>query len=74
MNNLNVNYERILEVLRKLSKDQLLVYQRRVPKLSNLEVIALSLTAEYMSIDSENDLFRRPKKVNLLERYHRKSL
>lgn len=59
MNNLNANYERILEVLRKLSKDQLLAYQRRKPKLSDLEVIALSLTAEYMSIDSENDLFRK---------------
>ena len=59
MNNLNANYERILEVLRKISKDQLLVYQRREPKLSDLEVISLSLTAEYMSIDSENDLFRK---------------
>lgn len=59
MNNLRANYKRILEVLRKISKDQLLAYQRRVPKLSDLEVIALSLTAEYMSIDSENDLFRK---------------
>jgi len=59
MNNLNANYERILEVLRKISKDQLLVYQRRKPQLSDLEVIALSLTAEYMSIDSENHLFRK---------------
>lgn len=59
MNNLNANYERILEVLRKISKDQLLAYQRRKPKLSDLELIALSLTAEYMSIDSENDLFRK---------------
>ena len=59
MNNLHANYERILEVLRKISKDQLLVYQRRTPKLSDLEVIALSLTAEYMGIDSENHLFRK---------------
>lgn len=29
MNNLNANYERILEVLRKISKEQLLSYQRR---------------------------------------------
>jgi len=48
MNNLNANYERILEVLRKISKDQLLPYQRRQPKLSNLELISLSLTAEFM--------------------------
>src|SRR5574344_1913955 len=30
-----------------------------VPKFSDLEVIALSLTAETMSIDSENNLFNR---------------
>lgn len=58
MNNLNANYERILEVLRKISKENLLCYQRRKPKLSDLEVIALSLTSEYMGIDSENHLFR----------------
>lgn len=59
MNNLNADYERILEVLRKISKDQLLPYQRRKPKLSDLELISLSLTAEFMGIDSENDLFRK---------------
>ena len=64
MNNLNANYERILEVLRKISKDQLLPYQRRQPKLSNLELISLKLTAEFMRIDSENDLFRKlPKTI-----------
>jgi hypothetical protein len=58
MNNLKANYERILEVLRKISNDNLLKYQRRSPKLSDLELITLSLTAEYMGIDSENHLFR----------------
>ena len=33
--------------------------QRRRPAMSDLEVISLSLTAEYMGIDSENDLFRK---------------
>ena len=59
MNNLTANYERILEVLRKISKDNLLSYQRRVPKLKDLELISLALTAEFMSIDSENHLFRQ---------------
>lgn len=59
MNNLNANYKRILEVLRKISKEQLLTYQRRQPRLSDLELISLSLTAEFMGIDSENDLFRK---------------
>jgi len=64
MNNLNANYKRILEVLRKISKDQLLPYQRRKPKLSDLELISLSLTAEFLGIDSENDLFRKlPKSI-----------
>ena len=59
MNNLNANYERILEVLRKISKDQLLTYQRRKPKLSDLELISSTLTSEFIGIDSENDLFRK---------------
>lgn len=59
MNNLIANYERILEVLRRVSKDQLLVYQRRQPKLSDLELVSLSLAAEFMGIDSESDLFRK---------------
>jgi len=63
MNNLNANYERILGVLRKISKEQLLTYQRRQPKLRDLELI--SLTSEFMSIDSENDLFRKlPKSIS----------
>ena len=33
MNNLNANYERILEVLQKISKEQLLTYQRRQPNV-----------------------------------------
>src|SRR5690606_14540828 len=59
MNNLRANYERILEVLRKISTDRQLPVQRRRPAMSDLEVISLSLTAEYMGIDSESDLFRK---------------
>jgi len=59
MNNLLANYEKILEVLRKISPDRLLTIQRRKPKLSDLELIALSLSSEYMGIDSECDLFRK---------------
>ncbi|QIY84042.1 IS982 family transposase [Chryseobacterium sp. NEB161] len=64
MNNLSANYERILEVLRKISNENLLSYQRRVPKMKDLELISLALTAEYMRIDSENHLFRQlPKTI-----------
>jgi len=48
-----------LEVLIKISKQRLLVHQRRESKMSNLEVIALGLTAEYTGIDSENHLFKK---------------
>lgn len=58
MNNLNANYERILEVLKKISNENLLSYQRRAPRLKDLELISLALTAEFMGIDSENHLFR----------------
>jgi hypothetical protein len=58
MNNLKTNYERILEGLIKISKENLLNYQRRQPMLSDLELVSVSLTAEYMGIDSENNFFR----------------
>ncbi len=59
MNNLRETYERILEVLRKISTDRQLPMQRTRSIMSDLEVIGLSLTAEYMGIDSENDFFRK---------------
>ena len=59
MNNLRANYERILEVLRNISTVRQLPMQRRRPAMSDLEVISLSLSAEYMGIDSENDLFQK---------------
>ncbi|SEM45314.1 hypothetical protein SAMN05421856_103321 [Chryseobacterium taichungense] len=58
MNNLGANYGRILEVLRKISSETLLSYQRYVSRMKDLEVVSLALTAEYMGIDSENHLFR----------------
>lgn len=64
MNNLNAIYKRILEVLQNIAEEQLLSYQRRKPNLSDLELVSLSLTAEYLGIDSENDLFRKlPKAI-----------
>lgn len=59
MHNFEEIYERILEVLKKISPEQLQVYQRRKPKMSDLEVVGLSLTGEYLGIDSEHDLFRK---------------
>ncbi|QZO94907.1 IS982 family transposase [Riemerella anatipestifer] len=70
MNNIEQIYERILEVLGLFSENQLISYQRRTPKMSDLEVISLNITAEYLSIDSELQLFRKlPNSlINKIER------
>jgi len=58
MNNLYQNYKIILTQLQKLDVSFEPFLQIRKPKLSNMECIALNITAEYMSIDSECQLFR----------------
>lgn len=59
MHNFTANYEKILEVLKKLEfKSENFLTQIRKPKLTDLKVIAINLTSEYMSIDSEYQLFR----------------
>ena len=72
MSNIVKNYLRVLEVISSLNCE--LIYKSgigRKQKMSDLEVIALSLTAEFMSIDSENSLFKQllPGEIpNLIER------
>jgi len=52
MHNFKVNYDKILEVLKGLGfEKESFLHQIRKPKLSDLSLIALTLTAEYMSID-----------------------
>lgn len=58
MNNFIQNYNIILTNLQKLPIKSIPFIQIRKPKLSNLELIAMNLTAEYMGIDSECQLFR----------------
>ncbi len=62
MHNLYANFIKILEVCKHFAQDLVnnkgnLTRLGVVPKFSNLEVIALSLTAETMGIDSESYLF-----------------
>jgi hypothetical protein len=38
----------------------------RKDKISDLEAVALSLTAEFMSIDSGNSLFKQISTINIL--------
>lgn len=59
MHNFRANYEKILEVLKKLELDsENFLFQIRKPKLTDLRIIAINLTSEYMSIDIEHQLFR----------------
>ena len=72
MTNIVKNYLRVLEVISSLNFE--LDFKSgigRKQKMSDLEVVALSLTAEFMSIDSENSLFKQLNQAeipNLIER------
>lgn len=58
MDNLIVNYEIILKNLKKTCGDIERFSQIRKPKLNNIELVSLNLTAEYMSINTELQLFK----------------
>jgi len=63
MHNLYAIFAKYLEICKQFSKDLVnesgnITRRGVVPKFSDLQVIALSLTAETLSIDSENNLFR----------------
>lgn len=58
MNNFKANYNKILEVLKIITKKEQFLRQNRQPKLKDIELIAINLTSEYMSIDIECQLFR----------------
>lgn len=58
MHNFQANYDKILKVLKSLDSEMDYLHQIRKPKLRDKELIAIDLTSEYMSIDSECQLFR----------------
>ena len=72
MSNIVKKYLRVLEVISSLNCE--LEFKSDVGrkyKMTDLEVVALSLTAEFMSIDSENALFKQVNTYeisNLIER------
>jgi hypothetical protein len=62
MHNIKTNFDKILGVLKDIIGQHVnekgnYVRRSSVPKFSDIEVIAMSLTAECLSIDSENYLF-----------------
>jgi len=58
MNNFSANYRKILETLQQIESKTNFLNQIRKPKLSNIGLIIIDLTSEYISIDSEYQLFR----------------
>jgi hypothetical protein len=78
MNNFNPNYNKILKVLKLITEKEQFLRQNRQPKLKDIELIAMNLTAEYLSIDIECQLFRMLSKVlkHKIERsvYNRRKL
>jgi hypothetical protein len=72
MHNIKTNFDKILGVIKDIIGDEIDEkgnYLRRGtrPRFSDIEVIALSLTAECLSIDSENYLFSKLNKEYLSE-------
>ena len=70
MHNIRTNFIKILEVIKDIIGDEInekgsCLRRGSIPKFSDIEVIALSLTAECLSIDSENHLFSKLKKEYL---------
>lgn len=58
MNNLIASYKLILKELMDISDKDNFYFKPLKPKLSDIELISLIITAEYKSIDSEHQLFR----------------
>lgn len=70
MNNFTRNYEKILETLQQIESKMNFRNQKRIPKLSDIELIAIDLTSEFLGIDSERDLFRKLP-IDLLSKVER---
>lgn len=58
MHNFYASYELILNALKKIVKNENFYFKPIIPKMSDLELVTLILLAEYLSIDSEYQLFR----------------
>lgn len=71
MHNFQVNYDKILTVLKSNFPSCSGIIQKRKPKLSDLELVAIELTSQYMSIDSEHQLFRLLESIGFQNLIHR---
>ena len=65
IDNLIQNYKIILKELTNTCKHIITNKQIRLPKMSDLELVALNITAEYTSINPELQLFRQVSGTDL---------
>ncbi len=56
MHNFKANYDKILDILNEIEEKSNFLQQIRLPKLTDKELTAVNLTAEYMGVDSEYQL------------------
>lgn len=71
MNNFSASYNIILNHLQELKINFEGLTQIRKPKLGNTELISISLTAEFLGIDSELQLFRTIENTELCGKIER---
>ncbi len=50
MHNFKANYDKILDILNEIEEKSNFLQQIRLPKLTDKELIAVNLTAEYMGL------------------------
>lgn len=65
MSKFEASYKLILKELRKISDTENFYFKPITPKLSDIELVSLILLAEYKSIDSECQLFRDIKSIDI---------
>jgi len=63
MNNFQTKYEKILNILKQIETKSNFLNQIRRQRLSDIELIAVDLTAESFGVDSEHQLFRELPQV-----------
>ena len=68
MHNLLQSYEFIHKKLLELNINQNAYFKPISPKLTDLEVVALNITAEFSGVDSEYQLFRDLKGTYLFNK------
>lgn len=72
MHNFKSNYDKAFEIIKPLVSDVIdkndnFTKSIRIPKVSDLQLITIDLVSEYMSINSENLLFKRLKSENSID-------